>query len=122
MNFFIDVSAFPLFTSFFCNLLMKSFVALAFVLFALSLHLVGMPITNNFSVARGTSSSASKAISFAVSSGSSFNGDEPVNMSFPSMNKITVFCLDSSKNSDRCRVCIPGCDRILKLGNLSCFN
>ena len=72
---------------------MNSFVGLAFLLLALSLPLVGMPITNIFSIARGTSSSASKASSFAVSSGSSFNGDEPVKMAFPPINKTMLYCL-----------------------------
>ena len=102
---------------------MNSFVALAFFLLALSLPRDGMPITNTFSVARGTSSSASKASSSAVSSGSLFDGVEPVKMSFPPMNKtILSYCPFSGKNSDRCRICAPGSDRMLKFGNRRCFN
>ena len=97
---------------------MNSFVALAFFLLALSLPRDGMPITNTFSVARGTSSSASKASSSVVSSGSLFDVVEPVKMSFPPMNKtILSYCLFSGKNSDRCRICAPGSDRMLKFGN-----
>ena len=82
-----------------------------------------MSITNTFSVARGTNSSASKASSSAVSSGSLFDGVEPVKMWFPPMNKtILSYCLFSGKNSDRCRICAPGSDRLLKFGNRRCFN
>ena len=100
---------------------MNSFVALAFFLLALSLPREGMPITNTFSVARGTSSLASKASFSAVSSGSLFDGVEPVKMSFPPMNKtILSYCLFSGKNCDRCRICAPGSDRMF--GNRRCFN
>ena len=102
---------------------MSSFVALAFFLLALSLPRDGMPITNTFSVARGTSSSASRASSSAVSAGSFFDGVEPVKVSFPPMNKTILSCsLFSGKNSDRCRICGPGSDRMLKFGNRRCFN
>ena len=101
---------------------MNSFVALAFFLLALSLPRDGMPITNTFSVARGTSSSASRASSSAVSSGSFFDGVEQVKMSFPPMNKTILSYSLFPVRMDRCRICAPGSDRMLKFGNRRCFN
>ena len=59
-----------------------------------------------------------------VSPGSFFDdGVEPVKMPFPPMNKIILsYCRFSGKNSDRCRICAPGSDRMFKFGNRRCFN